>query len=505
MSPRQRRLALVLCLFGALLAAAFILVRQAGPDTTQPGDGVTAPTAAAAAASSGRADPPAIADAHRATAAALDAARRISDPRTRAREFGRLLLDWLARDLDAAVAYVRSLPAGPEFTQGLLMALDAVGQRDPDRALTLAGELAVTREQQAFYSAFFARLGTQGIDGALHLLARVPPGEGRANALRAVADVWTRMNLPAALAWAEGLADPTDRSVAFESVLAELSASDPLRVLSLAPSALRGPALGRTLALALQKLSETDGESAAAIARLLPAGETRTHATALAARAMSARAPADALAWMDALPEAGLQRLALSNILDVWLRKDAPTARQYVESLPAGPTKDAAASQVGRVLGGGEPPAAIAWAGALGSGSAQDAAYVSIASAWAEKDPAAASRWARDLPAPTVRNEALGGALSYWVLQDARAAREFVSTISGDLQAQAAGAIAPALAQTDPAATMMWAQALSQPAAREQAVAAAFARWVQNSPAAARAWLDSASVSPETRAMLGRR
>ena len=46
-----------------------------------------------------------------------DTARRIADPRVRAREFGRLLLDWLARDLEGALVYVRRLPAGPEYTR----------------------------------------------------------------------------------------------------------------------------------------------------------------------------------------------------------------------------------------------------------------------------------------------------------------------------------------------------------------------------------------------------
>src|SRR2546423_8291267 len=39
--------------------------------------------------------------------AAADTALKISDPGQRAREFGRLLLLWLARDLEGALAYVR--------------------------------------------------------------------------------------------------------------------------------------------------------------------------------------------------------------------------------------------------------------------------------------------------------------------------------------------------------------------------------------------------------------
>jgi hypothetical protein len=41
------------------------------------------------------------------------------------------------------------------------------------------------------------------------------------------------------------------------------------------------------------------------------------------------------------------------------------------------------------------------------------------------------------------------------------------------------------------------------PAAREAAVMAAYARWLDNAPAAARAWLATATIAPELRARLG--
>jgi hypothetical protein len=77
------------------------------------------------------------------------------------------------------------------------------------------------------------------------------------------------------------------------------------------------------------------------------------------------------------------------------------------------------------------------------------------------------------------------------------AARDFVALLPAAAQTVAAASIAPQLAQRDPVATLAWAQTLAAPAAREAAVAAAYARWFDNAAAAARVWLDAAHLPIE--------
>jgi hypothetical protein len=93
--------------------------------------------------------------------------------------------------------------------------------------------------------------------------------------------------------------------------------------------------------------------------------------------------------------------------------------------------------------------------------------------------------------------------LSYWLLVDAPAVRNFVSELPASSQPAAAASVAPQLAQRDPVGTIAWAQTLVAPAAREAAVMAAYSRWLDNEPAAARAWLATATIAPELRARLG--
>ena len=120
------------------------------------------------------------------------------------------------------------------------------------------------------------------------------------------------------------------------------------------------------------------------------------------------------------------------------------------------------------------------------AGEARQNAVRAIASVWLPADAPAASRWAASQPETTLPETALTGALSYWVLKDSTAARDFVRTLSGERQTAAATFVAPLLAQNDPVTTL----------------AAAFTRWLDNSPDAARAWIAAANLSPETKARL---
>lgn len=431
----------------------------------------------------------------------MEAARRIVPPGQRSAEFGRRLQELIAHDPAAALAYVRQLPPGADYTQGLLMVLAALGRQDPDRALALAGELVTTREQRAIYSLLFAQLAAADPAAAVRRLAAVPAGGSRDDALRALADGWARADLPAALAWARQL-DPADRMPAMESVLVALAAADPLRVFDLARQTLTGAAFDRTVAAALQSLVRTDPRGAAAFVPALAPGEAQTQATLMVARALAAQDPDAALAWSKTLPAENLQSLALHNILDLWGAKDPAAAGRYVAQLAPGPTQDAASEYVARLLTAADPAGAIAWAEALAAPSARDRALVNIASTWAQTAPATAARWANSLGTADLRADALRGALSYWMQQDSQGARDFVFTLTGDTQARAAAFVAPTFAQQDPVAAIAWSQTLPQTEARDAALLAAFTRWLGNAPAAARTWLASANLPPATKARL---
>src|SRR5438128_463973 len=95
--------------------------------------------------------------------AGLDHTLGERDPRKRLMDFGFTLALLFKQDPEAALAYMRTMPQDQEYTQGLLMVLGALGQSEPKRALTLAHEMATTREQRLVYSILFDQFARQDV------------------------------------------------------------------------------------------------------------------------------------------------------------------------------------------------------------------------------------------------------------------------------------------------------------------------------------------------------
>ena len=104
----------------------------------------------------------------------------------------------LTKDLEGALAYVRGMPQGAQYDEGLFMVLQSV-KGDPERAITLAREMATTREQRQVYSALFAQIAQADMKEALKALELTLTGEGRDNELRAVASAWADKDVNATL------------------------------------------------------------------------------------------------------------------------------------------------------------------------------------------------------------------------------------------------------------------------------------------------------------------
>jgi hypothetical protein len=130
-----------------------------------------------------------------------------SEPRTRAQEFGTTFLALLARDPEVALAYVRTLPPGPERAQALIASLDALSRSAPDRALTLARELVRTRDEANLYSLLFDRFARAELPSTVQRLAAMlwasaqPTGALPLAGLTGPFSYWLLHDAPAARAW----------------------------------------------------------------------------------------------------------------------------------------------------------------------------------------------------------------------------------------------------------------------------------------------------------------
>jgi hypothetical protein len=417
----------------ALLAAAVLLWWQGRPPAPAPAK----PPAAAKATAPAPVPAPVLSDAPSASATAsaprnpafapLDAALAINDPGERLRAFYPQFQKLLFMDPEGALAYLRQMRRGSEFSQSLFMLLDNFSRKSVDRGLDLAAELATSREDRTFYSALFDRLARENLPLAREKLALVPAGDGRENALRALMDVSARADPAAALAWAQQLPNEADRNTAIETTLNELSSREPKRAIEMAKTALVGPARERAVARALQILASTDPVAASKLISELPPGETQTMTAGTIARGLALQDVNAAVAWVRTLTIDFSQWIALNNVLTVWAQKDPAAAMRYVLDLPPGQGQEFAATHLASLIGANHQDA-IAWAEALPPDTTRAATFAMIASIWAQRAPADAVRWAASLNEDPQAPNAIGGAYSYWLLQDATAARAWLET-----------------------------------------------------------------------------
>jgi len=361
---------------------------------------------------------------------ALDETLGELDPQRRSIAFGQLLALWLDEDLEGALAYVRGLPQSAQYNEGLFMVLERIGRSDPERAVTLASEMANTSEQLQIYSALFGQMARRDLTTAVNILALTPAGEGRDNALHAVASAWAERDVNAALNWAQSLTDTNERSTALEISLSTLAGQDPQRAFTLAAQSLNGEALERVATAGLKQMLQNDPQTVSELVARLPSGEMQTQVTLDVARVLTAQQPETALAWLPSLPSGQLRQAALNNVLDLWQAQNPADAALYVSQMPAGADQDSAISHLSHALGVTNPTDALQWAGSLPDDSARDAAVVNIVSGWAEHDPAAATLWAQNLTTDNpMRLAAMRGAYSYWELTDASAAMSFANSL----------------------------------------------------------------------------
>ncbi|HEX7653332.1 MAG TPA: hypothetical protein VF607_07490, partial [Verrucomicrobiae bacterium] len=217
---------------------------------------------------------------------AVLAAFQVTDPRQRAIQFGRAYAEWFALDPEAALAWLALIPQTAEYTQGLLIALPAIGTHDPHRALELAGSMAVTREQQAVYNQLFAQFWRQDPALALGWLETLTPGAARELALHTVADQWDRQDPAAARQWAATLSDPAERQQVETDLLIRQARQEPAEAMAQAAKILDAASYQQVLSAGMQAWLARDPAAATKAIGELPAGEMQNTLTGQAARVL---------------------------------------------------------------------------------------------------------------------------------------------------------------------------------------------------------------------------
>ena len=105
----------------------------------------------------------------------------------------------------------------------------------------------------------------------------------------------------------------------------------------------------------------------------------------------SSSSPREAAAWAAGLPEAGeVQRSAVRNVAEHWLRIDSMEAGKWILQLPEGATRDAAAERVVRTTVRSDPAVAFEWANSLSDEGHRSGLIRDVVRGWSAVDAASA-------------------------------------------------------------------------------------------------------------------
>ncbi len=284
--------------------------------------------------------------------AALEHLKDISDLKERESQFDELLRRWLKADAQGAFAFANGLEEGEMKQKAMTLMAEVVGQSDPQ---------------------FLAQQ-----------TLTMPASRSREELIRRLAEVWSRTDVAAALAWVGQLSDGVDKNDALFTIRSQWAAQDP--------------------ANASAQISQ------------LPENSSTTGLIATVAKSWGAADLPKALEWANTLPETE-KTLAMSTLAGIWTARDPQAAGNFVAQLPPGEAQNEAVKAVVSTWAEQNPAQTAAWVLQFPTGALQDQAIREIVSAWNTADPEGARNWAVQLPDSPARDTALmslAASIAYW-------------------------------------------------------------------------------------------
>ncbi|MFZ0616143.1 MAG: hypothetical protein WAN16_06800 [Chthoniobacterales bacterium] len=273
---------------------------------------------------------------------------------------------------------------------------------------------------------------------------------------------WVERDPKAALAYAQGIGNVTEKSDAIGSVASSWGFQDfaaaKAWVESLPPGTLRNRAMDHIL----YGLARKDPATAMGIASSLPGDQGISS-----------------------------QRYALNE----WADKDADAALNYVSKLPNGDAKDRALNQMIYKIAENNPAKAIDLLDLIPPGNQQNQAIDTIAANWAMNDKKAALDWANQQTDPEIKSRILDGAIRAMQTTDPKGALEVAQSLPvGKSRDNKIIVSLFSMAQSDPQSAIGLASGMEDADLRSKAQQSVVTRWMRVDPAAAAQWVNSSSL-----------
>lgn len=182
------------------------------------------------------------------------------------------------------------------------------------------------------------------------LLRVAPPGFMRETLLRVCGIGWARVDPNAALVWATGLIDASERQQATERVLIATAEVDPEKAVRLAVKSDEAGKAGALTEQLVELWATTDFRKSREWALSLPPGEQRDRCVARVITVEAQTFPADAARFaIKRLPPGSVLDETIISTVYYWARRNKSKALQWVKAFPAGDFRERAMREVNGV------------------------------------------------------------------------------------------------------------------------------------------------------------
>lgn len=324
---------------------------------------------------------------------AVDAVMKMPAGTLRERLVASVAASIAARDPIAAAELVRDFQHGPvgAITTGVV--IPELAKVNPVAALELIKNFSDIASQQEGYVELARSWADADLDAAVAWAKTLPAGETQEKALVGLLESWTNKDPAAAARFVETSMNPNNRGPMLAEVAGSWARQDPLAATDWASKLPAGLSRNQAVVSALSEWAVEAPSDAAEYVVKLPVGVEQTEAAMAVIQRWADADPETVALWIEQFPEGELREQAGTALLGRWGQVEPGAAGDWVGKLPVGAFRDTAAAQLAQALVENDAPAAFQWIGSISDATARDLAYERGFRTWLAHDPTKARQW----------------------------------------------------------------------------------------------------------------
>ncbi|MFT5408814.1 MAG: hypothetical protein ACI8XO_000773 [Verrucomicrobiales bacterium] len=331
---------------------------------------------------------------------------------------------------------------GAEGARSLSPALNgrAGGGSAVDRVLRMLTGATGTDLRRSDFRELVEGMSLEEVTEAVGEIALMDPGPAQRDAYTEVLNRWAQLDATAALEHVAGIEAPKFRYDATINVLRHWAAVDPAAAVKFADSNTNNDLPRGSLAAVFRGIGNSMDTTAA-------------------------------LGYLASIENEEHQRYAYDTVRELFDRNDAEVIK-WTESLPEGKTRDRSTLALIDQWARYDPIAAKAWLAENTSDSNRAGALVELGESWARSDPESAAAWAQNVDTEGARpGKIFDQVFRRWMEYDVAKAAGYLA--EQEPSPELDGALEQYIQRiksVDPDATMAWAESISDPKRRRNAV-----------------------------------